>query len=178
MVGRILGFLLAGSGILLMALGLLFLVGSAGLTSRYLVAFASLGLGLAATIGGLTAHRLADLRDPKHVRGEILGEAKRRGGVVTEAELAGLLAKRWEIGKEVLGVLAVDGQCERRQDGAVVSWVFPSLQPRLAVRECEHCGGTLPLGEEVTTCPSCGGALTTAVKRVDLASDDAYSMDE
>jgi len=164
------------AGVLLVGLGLLFLVGSAGQARRLAVAVLALALGgVAAGLGLRAWRRLGRLR-PEVLRGEILEAARRRSGIVSEADLVAVLGSRWEAGSAVLRELVGEGVCE--SDAGRRLYVFPSLQPRLAVRRCEYCGSELPLEGEVTSCPSCGGTIKLGVERVALRDGDAYSMDE
>jgi hypothetical protein len=169
--------LLVVVGLGLGALGLLFLIGSAGRWQRLVVALIGLSLGAACVGLGLRGIRALRRLDPAAMRAEILAEARRRSGSVSETDLTALLGERWASGRDVLAGLASEGVCRRHVEAAGVFYVFPGLQPRLAVRRCEYCSAELPLAEDVTTCPKCGGTIRTAVERVTLP-EDAYRMDE
>ena len=56
--------------------------------------------------------------------------------------------------------------------------LFPDLQPRLLARRCEYCGAELPIRQEISSCPSCGGVITTGVVRRSLASGEVFAMDD
>jgi hypothetical protein len=169
---------LVGAGALLMALGLLFLVGAAGQARRLAVAAIALGVGGASAGLGLRSWRALERFRPEVLRGEILAEARRRSGAVSEADLIAVLGPRWEAARPVLGALAAEGACQSRTESGRRLYVFPDMEPRLAVRRCEYCGGELPLEGEVTSCPSCGGTLKLGVERVALRDGGAYRMDE
>jgi len=165
-------------GVLLLGLGLLFLVGSAGQARRMLVAVLALGVGGVAVGLGLRAWRALERSRPEVVRGEILEAARRRSGVVSEPDLIAVLGARWSVGRQVLETLGTEGECQTRSEQGRLLYVFPALQPRLMVRRCEYCGAELPLEGEVTSCPSCGGTIKLGVERVGLRDGDAYSMDD
>ena len=176
MIKRVAAAAVCSAGALVMGLGLLFLVGSAGQARRLVVAVLGLALGGVAAGFGLRAWRRLDRLRPEVLRREILAAARRRSGIVSEDDLIAALGRRWAAGSAVLRVLVAEGVCQG--DAGRRLYVFPSLQPRLAVRRCEYCGSELPLEGEVTSCPSCGGTIKLGVERVALRDGDGYSMDE
>jgi hypothetical protein len=175
-IKRLAAAAVCSAGVLVMGLGLLFLIGSAGQTRRLAVAVLALALGGVAAGFGLRAWRRLDRLRPEVLRGEILDAARRRSGIVSEDDLVAALGRRWAAGSAVLRALVAEGVCE--SDAGRRLYVFPSLQSRLAVRRCEYCGSELPLEGEVTSCPSCGGTVRLGVERVGPRDGDAYRMDE
>jgi hypothetical protein len=167
-----------GLGVLLILLGLLFLVGSAGQARRLAVAGVGLALGALATGLGVRAWRRAEALAPERLRADILELARERNGEVAESEVAAALGDRLSAARPVLDALLAGGDCQRRVTGDAVYLVFPAFQPRLMARACEYCGAELPIAEEVATCPKCGGAVTTRVVRRSLSAGEAFAMDE
>jgi hypothetical protein len=172
--------LLAGlvvGGVGLAGLGLLFLIGSAGRMHRLAIAAILLASGAICVGMGLRGLRSLSRLEPEVVRAEILAEARRRIGSVSEADLAASLGARWGASGGVLEALISEDVCRRHVEAGGVFYVFPGLQPRLAVRRCEYCSAELPLEGLITTCPKCGGTVRTGVERLTLREDD-YRMDE
>jgi hypothetical protein len=167
---------LAVCGVGLAGLGLLFLIGSAGRAHRLAIAAISLAAGAVCLGFGLRGLRALSRLDPGAVRAEILAEARRRSGSVSESDLAASLGARWGVGRDVLAMLASEDVCRRHVEASGTFYLFPGLQPRLAVRRCEYCSAELPLEGAVATCPKCGGAVKLGVERLTLREDD-YRMD-
>ncbi len=170
-------FLLTVFGIVLAGLGLLFLVASPGHAYRLAVAAVGLAGGAACIGAGIKGLRALARRSPEAVREEILAEARRRSGTVSETDLAALLGERWRVGDRQLRALMEEGACRRKVEAGSVLYLFPELQARMAVRRCEHCSAELPIGQEIATCPNCGGTLKTSVERVTVPGD-TYRMDD
>jgi Zn finger protein HypA/HybF involved in hydrogenase expression len=164
-------------GVLFAALGLLFLVASAGSGRRLAVAVAALGVG--GVLAGLGVRGLKALARsaPEAVRAEILAEAGRRSGSLSATEIAALLGERGQVGRDVLAALEAEGVCRRHWEQDAELYLFPGMQPRLAVRRCDYCGSELPLDDETSSCPKCGGTVKTAAERLSVRRDDAYRMD-
>lgn len=176
---RIGGFLLTCLGVLLVALGLLFLVGSAGQASRYLVALVGLGLGAVLAGLGLRLVRGARALDPDTFQAEILALAQERSGELSEDDLRAALGTRWPEARPILDGLRAAGTCRFKDHEGSNFWVFPDLQARLSVRRCPYCGAEVPLESQASSCPGCGGALQTGVERVGLTEEDGfYGMDD
>jgi hypothetical protein len=165
-------------GVVLLLFGLLFLVGSAGKGRRLAVAAVSLAAGAVLAGLGLRTWRRADAESPERLRADILALAKERNGEVAMTGVAARLGDRLAAARPVIETLATEGLCERRSSGGAVYLVFPSLQPRLTVRRCQYCHAELPIAEDVTTCPSCGGTVTAAVVRRSMAAGEAFAMDD
>ena len=175
---RLVGVLLTGLGVVLVLLGLLFLVASAGKPRRLAVAGVGLALGAVATGLGVRSWRRAEALTPERLRADILALAGARNGEVAENELAAALGDRLAAAGPVLDALLAGGTCSRRVAGGAVYLLFPELQPRLQARTCQYCGAELPIATEVATCPQCGGAITTHVVRRSLAAGEVFAMDE
>jgi hypothetical protein len=174
---RLIYAVLVLAGVLLAGLGFLFLVGSAGSVRRLGVAV--IGLALGGVLAGFGVRGIKALARslPEAVRAEILAEARRRSGSLSATDIAALLGERWPAGRAVLATLESEGVCQRQTEQGADFYLFPSMQPRLAVRRCEYCGSELPLDEATTSCPKCGGTVRTAAERLSLRQDDAYRMD-
>jgi len=175
---RVLGILLVLCGVSFVLLGLLFIVGAAGRTGRFVAAVVLLALGGAAAGVGVRLYKEAAADSPEQLRAEILDLARRRNGELAEADVAATLGRRAAGADAVLAAMVSEGICERRLAGGASYYLFSELQPRLLVRRCEFCQAELPLQQELTTCPGCGGTIKTQVESRSLAGGDHYRMDE
>lgn len=169
--------ILVGAGVLLVAVGLLFLVAAGGHAHRYLVGAAAMGLGAVLAGLGARAFRRARALEPAALRAEVLALARGRDGRVSATDLAAALGPRLEAARPVIEALCRDGVCAREEADASTWYVFRDLLPRLAVRRCRFCEAELPLAEDTTRCPSCGGEVRVGVERVAMGDDDLYRMD-
>lgn len=171
------GAVIVGLG--LVSLGLLFMMGAAGRGSRYAIAVIGLALGGVLAGVGVRLFKQAEAASPEQLRAEILALAKQRSGEVSEADVEAALGRRAVGAAAVLAALEGDGRCSRHRskDGAEY-FVFAELQPRMVVKRCEFCKAELPLGQELTQCPHCGGTFKTDVETRSMAGEDAYGMDE
>lgn len=173
------GIALVAGGVALVALGLLFLVAAKGELHRYAVGAAGLALGGALAGGGVRLFRRARAALPAYVRAELLALARRRDGRLAAGDLLAAFGPRHETARQEAEALCREGRCERQAAEGTTWYVFPDLLPRLAVRRCTYCRAELPLDADLTTCPSCGGALRTGVERLALGdTGDLYRMDE
>jgi len=169
---------LAVAGVLLLLLGLLFLVGSAGEMRRLAVAGVSLALGALATGYGIRGWREADASSPEAIRAEILAVARREDGEVAHEEIAAALGRRAPAAAPVLDALILEGACRRTPRAGTFFYVFPELQPRLSVLRCTYCDAEYNLASKVEKCPSCGGPVATRVVSRGLAEGEVFHMDE
>lgn len=161
-------------GVFLFLVGLLFLLGADGQIHRLVVAALGLLLGASAGLaGGLLLFR-AVLASPERVRPALLALAKARDGELTLAEIQASLQSRAKVAEEILGQMLVSGECERHGD----TFLFPSLQPRVVLRRCDHCGHEAPLASDDERCPSCGAAMNVRREAKAEADDGMYRMDE
>ena len=174
---RVVAVLLFGVGLAALLFGLLFLIGSAGQSTRLAVAAVGLVCGALLTGVGVRLFKLARHEDPDFIKAELLTLAKREDGEISEHELRGALGARWPRAQEVLLVLQGEGVCRLGNAAGGSYYTFPQLQPRLAVRRCEFCQAELPLDDELVSCPQCGGTIKTGVKRVSVGDGEVYSMD-
>lgn len=171
------GLILCGVGLLL--LGLLFIVGARGETRRYGVAVVALAMGAGAVGFGIRIAKALSASSPSRMRADILELARREDGEVSEAELSAFLGERWGSAQAILTRMTASGDCERKIEGGSIFYVFCDLLARLTVRRCEYCNTELPLAEELSNCPNCGGTIKTGVRRVSMsAGEDVYGMDE
>lgn len=175
---RLGGMLLASLGVAMLLLGLLFLVGSAGQARRLAVAAVSLALGAVTTGLGVRSCRRAAASDPERLEADILALGHRGNGEVSEAELAAALGDRLDTARPVLNRLLAAGTCRRQVKDGTAYLLFPALQPRLLLRRCEYCGAELPIVEQATRCPACGGAVKVEVVQRSLAAGEVFAMDD
>jgi hypothetical protein len=177
-VKRLVSVALVVLGVGLVLFGLLFLLGAAGRIHRYVVAAASMALG-ALLIGlGIRFFRQADKVLPEQLRAEIFALAGRLNGEISEDDLHAALGRRLPQAREEILHLCRQGDCRQQRKGGDLYYVFEGLMPRLTIRRCEYCDAEIPLNQELSTCPKCGGTIKTGVERVSLSKGDAYSMDE
>ena len=174
---RVVGFVMVGLGVLLVALGLLFLVGAAGKTSRYVVAGTGLVVGAVSAAIGVALHRRADTESPLQLRAEILDLARRKNGEFSRADIAAALGARMPRAEPVLEELQRTGVCKPTDRDGQSYFVFASLQPRLVIRKCRFCTYEAPLGDGRAVCPNCGGALDTTRATRSVSGNDEYGMD-
>lgn len=170
--------ILAVLGVGLVLLGLLFLLGAAGMTRRYLVAAVSLAAGAVLAGLGIRFFRQADRITPAYLRAEILDMARRHNGEVSEADLRAGLGRRFPRAEKVIVRMRNEGLCQQRRRGVELYYVFADMLPRLTVRRCAYCGAELPLDLELSSCPNCGGSIKTGVESLSLSKEGHYSMDE
>lgn len=172
------GVVTIGVGGLAVLLGLLFLIGSAGELHRIAVGAVGLGVGGALIALGARLQRRAAAAMPDQVEADVLAIAAARSGEVSAAELDLALGWRAPLAAAVLERLIGADRCEQKRVAGALYYVFGELQPRLVVRRCGYCKVEVPMDEEATTCPQCGGAVERGVERVALAeSADLYGMD-
>jgi len=170
---------MVGSGVLLVALGLLFLVGAGGHASRYAVAFVSMLAGAVLTGFGLRLHRRLEASSPEQLRAEILALARREDGELSGADVDAALGRRRAGAVAVIEDLVRAGTCRRESREGATFYVFESLLPRLVVKRCGYCDFEAPISEKTGECPKCGGALRTAVAAQSLSGGpELYGMDE
>jgi hypothetical protein len=161
-------------GAFLFGMGLLFLLGADGQFHRLVVAALGLLLGASAGMAGALLLFRAVMASPDRVRPALLALAKTRDGELTLAEIQANLGGRAKVAEEILGLMLVAGDCERRGD----TFLFPALQPRVVIRRCGHCGHEAPLASDDERCPSCGASMTVRRETKAEADDGLYRMDE
>ncbi len=161
-------------GAFLFGVGLLFLLGADGQIHRLVVAALGLLLGASAGMAGALLLFRAVLASPDRVRPVLLALAKARDGELTLAEIQASLGGRAKVAEEILGQMLVSGECERRGD----AFLFPSLQPRIVLRRCDHCGHEAPLASDDERCPNCGASMKVRREAKAGADDGLYQMDE
>ncbi len=178
-VMRTRGAVLAFAGVVLLAFGLLFLIGAGGKTRRVIIGASGLGLGAIAAGFGIGGYRKADRWSPEQLRAEILEAARKKNGEVSMGDVEARLGRRVRVVEPVLETMALEGVMrERRADGERYL-VFPHLQPRLMVRFCRYCDAEFPISEVRDSCPNCGGLLETRVARRSLAEgEELFGMGE
>lgn len=172
-----LGGILSGLfGVALVALGLLFLVGSGGRSYRYLIAVSCMALGALLAGVGVLLFKRARSESPDQIEAQILQLAKREDGEIALAELVAVFGTRFGSATPVLQRLESSGVCQRRSQDGQPYFIFPQLQQRLIVLRCNFCRAELPLNEKIEQCPQCGGTVSSHKEAV-AASDASYSMD-
>lgn len=174
---RPLAVVLGAGGVLLLGLGLLFLLGSAGRPSRLAVAAVGLTVGGVLAGAGARLWLLADAASPEQLRAELLALARTRDGELSEADVEAGLGRRASGARPVLEELLSAGRVRRESREGRAVWVFPELQPRLLVLRCEYCGAELSITAAEDKCPRCGGTVERRVEARALP-DGSYRMDE
>jgi len=165
-------------GTLLLALGGLFAVGSAGQARRLIIAAVAGVLGSVAIAWGIRMARRARRYSSQGVRDEVLKLAQRHRGEFSLGELEAALGDRLGRARLVLSQLEIQGLCRRQHREGSSFFVFADLQARLAVKACPFCEAELPLESQLASCPKCGGILETEVKRMAASGSDLYRMDD
>lgn len=174
---RLGAMVLIGLGVLLVALGLLFIVGAAGKASRFAVAAAGLAVGAIAIVAGVVVHRRADRETPDRIASEILELARRKNGEVSWADVAATLGQRVSLAEPVIDELVRRGTCKRTDREGQRFLVFDGLQPRLIIRRCKYCKTEAPIGDAREQCANCGGPLETVREARGASAGDLYGMD-
>lgn len=174
---RVGAIVLSAFGIGGILMGLLFIVGSGGKGYRLVAAAAMLIVGAVLTGLGIRFGKQANAASPERLRLELLALAQRNDGEVAEAEVAATFGGRAMAAMQELDAMKRRGICRERNAGGATFYVFAELQPRLAIRRCEFCQAELPLDEEITECPRCGGTVDTRRETRAVSGDDVYSMD-
>jgi len=164
-------------GIVIVAFGLLFLVGSAGMARRLATAAVLLVGGAVAAGFGLRGIRRADAVRPELLEAAILELARREDGEISREEIEAALGWRAEHAWPVLDRMALEGRCLREARGGTFHYRFPDLQPRLVLLVCDYCGAEYPLNPPLTTCPACGGPVSRRIVTRSLAGKDLFAMD-
>jgi len=175
---RFFAMTLVGAGVLLVALGLLFVIGAGGKDYRYAVGGIGLLLGLGTVIAGVLVHRRADAESPHRLEAEILELARRQSGEISEANVGAALGARASLSGPIMEGLVRRGMCRREErDGR--SWlIFEDLVPRLVIRRCAYCAFEAPISDPSPECPKCGGPLETVRSgQRDAPGDGLYGMD-
>ena len=165
-------------GVLLILLGLLFIMGSAGRAYRFVIAAVSLTLGAVMAGLGIRFFKQADLVLPEQLRAEIMQLARERNGEVSEADIRAQLGRRFPHADKVLADMRLENLCQLQKRAGEIYYVFPDIQPRLTIRRCQYCDAELPLDQQLDSCPNCGGSIETDVEQLSLSKKEFYSMDE
>jgi hypothetical protein len=147
------------AGVILLALGLIFLCAAAQSTMRLLVAFALLILGALLTAWAGLRWRRARQLDPDVLDDRITALAGSSDAEVTLAAVVGDLGVPDDAARAALARLESAGiaRQERRADRTV--YVFPGLRESKVVRRCTYCGNEYSVREPLHKCPNCGGTL-------------------
>lgn len=170
--------LLVTVGVIATLFGLLFLVGASGRPSRWAIGGVSLALGAAVVGFGVRLFKEAQSETPDRIGAEIMALAKREDGELSTDDIRALLGERFALAIPVLAQMRDAGICRQRDEGGTAFYLFPDLQPRLALRRCEFCQAELPLGTGLSTCPQCGGLVTTQVARLAVSDAEYYGIDD
>ncbi len=172
------GTALVAVGIVIVAFGLLFLVGSAGMARRLATAAVLLVGGAVAAGLGLRGIRRSDAVRPELLEAAILELARREDGEISREEIEAALGWRAEYAWPVLDRMALEGRCLREARGGTFHYRFPDLQPRLFLLVCDYCGAEYPIRSGITTCPKCGGPVTRRVVARSMAGKDLFGMED
>lgn len=168
--------LLGTFGVIVIAFGLLFLVGASGQVRRVAIGCVGLGLGGLAVGVGVRNYKRADLWSPEQVRAEILDSARRKNGELALGDIEARLGRRFRVAGPVLEHMQLEGVASLGHEEGERYFVFPHLQPRLMVRFCRYCDAEFPISEERDDCPNCGGLLETQVARRSISEGQLFSM--
>lgn len=164
-------------GVILIAFGLLFVVGADGQVRRVSIGFTGLALGVLATGFGIRNYKRADAWSPEQIRADILELARRKNGEVASSDIEARLGRRVRVSGRVLEQLSLEGVSRQSNKAGSDYYVFPHLQPRLMVRFCRYCDAEFPISDESDSCSNCGGTLDTQVATRSISEGEVFSMD-
>ncbi len=170
--------ILAVVGVVLIAFGLLYLVGAGGQMRRAAIGFIGLAGGALATGFGIRNYKRAELWSPEQLRADILDLAQRKNGEIATSDIEAKLGRRVRAVGPVLEKMALEGLSRKAHQGGSDYFVFEHLQPRLMVRFCRYCDAEFPISEERDDCPNCGGVLDTQVARRSISEGEVFSMQQ
>jgi len=177
MMNRFSAFFSAVFGLFLLMLGLLFLMGSAGMIRRVFIGLVLMALGAILIALAVRAFRRLAMLTPDKLQEDVLDLAARNNGEVAWNEIQASLGWRAPHTRPVIEEMMTKGSCRRAMKGAEIFYIFPELQPRLMVLYCEYCEAEYPISSDSDSCPNCGGPLVTRVAVRSLSEGEAFSMD-
>lgn len=142
-----------------LTLGLIFLIASRGMASRFFTAVVLLAIGVALLVWGVRRLRWLASTSEGALRTGAVELAKRLGGELTIAQLRAEYRISHELAQRVMDHLVSEGTAIPEQRSDRVVYVFKGLQPSLARKLCPYCGTELPVREAIRKCPNCGAQL-------------------
>lgn len=175
MIQIIAGALLSIPGAGGIFLGAMFLIASAGISSRLYAGVFLLTAGAALLAAGIVLLRRGFRSRPGSARASILRAAAKQNGVIT-AEILYAETGRSEAVEFELASMLRSGEASVKTDRDEKIYSFPALQFKLKFKKCPYCGSDYPVRENIENCPSCGGDLKI-VSEKSPQGDDKFSMD-
>ena len=139
--------------------GLLFLIASAGRTSRLLPGLALGGVGVVLALAGYRRLRRLSNISPSALKTGAVELARRFGGELTVSRLRAEYRVPQELAQRVLDDLVDEGSCTREPRDERVVYVFTGLLPSMSEKVCPYCGAELPVRSALRKCPNCGAQL-------------------
>jgi hypothetical protein len=172
----ILGALLSVVGVLSAGMGLIFLIGSHGISSRLIAGGIMVAGGLALLVTGIIVFRRGSRFSPAGIRKQLLRLARMNNGELTEEAITGSLGSSDAVGFQVASLLKEGVAVEMRRDNRRF-YLFEDFKLKMVLKKCPYCGNDYPVRDDIEKCPACGGDLK--VTRSMLAKGgEKYSMDE
>jgi hypothetical protein len=146
-------------GVILLAVGLVFLIAAIQKPTRLLVALALFvpGAGLAAWVG--IRWRRARQLSPSVLDGRIIELAAANDGEITQAQIMSTLDVPDAASRAALARLEAEGQCRQEKRKEKTVFVFAGLKESKVFRRCAYCGSNYSVREPLHKCPNCGGDL-------------------
>lgn len=145
--------------VLLILLGLVFMVGSAGKAHILVLGLVMLVVGIVGSV--FIVRHLAKLArtSPDTVDERVLALARLSGGEVTVGEVAGGLQVPVHDASASLERLVGQGLAEHKVKGEDLFYTFAGMVDIRKQKKCSYCGNGYSIREPGHKCPSCGGNL-------------------
>ncbi len=146
-------------GVGLIGLGLLFLMGSGGQSSRSSTGFIMLGIGIASMVIGSTVKANVTKNTPSIIDADVMRLAARSDGRVTADMAVSDLHITKAQALESLDRLASAGTARPEMNDSGMTYVFANVKPKKKIRKCQFCGTEYPVSQPITKCTKCGGTV-------------------
>lgn len=146
-------------GVGLLGLGLLFLMGSGGQSSRSLTGFVMLGVGVASLIGGSGLRSSVIKNMPSMIDADMIRLASRSDGRISVGMVVSDLHITRGQALESLDRLSGNGTARPEPTDDGVIYIFERVKPKRKIRKCVYCGAEYPVSKPITKCENCGGEV-------------------
>jgi hypothetical protein len=156
---KIIYVLLFVVGVSLLGLGLLFLMGSGGSSSRSMTGFVMIGIGVASLIGGSGMKASVKKNMPSMIDVDMMRLASRSDGRVTADMAVADLHITKAQALESLDRLSSAGTARPDMTDNGVAHIFDQVKPKRKIRKCSYCGAQYPVSKPITKCENCGGEV-------------------
>lgn len=144
--------------------GLLFMLASAAVPERGIMAFLLLGVGFVGVGATAWFYSRWYRRQPAVLGSRVTDLAEHAGGEVSLAQVIAACNVPASVAQAAMDELVAKGQCHAETRDGQILYVFPGLRERKMVRKCVYCGSTFPVRDPLQKCPNCGGNLELVEK--------------